>query len=564
MEQYSNTNAIAKSVESSMEMNFANEIAALCYSKYMNLPKTGKPKEEREWTHVAGIVKVDDWQKDSDCLSNVPKDVVALGTGSKCIGKSKMSPTGDILNDSHAEVMARRGFLRYLYHQVLMTYQTGSSEIFKCFSGGKCVIKGNVTFHFFTSHVPCGDASIIPKVPLSETDVGLRLKCGAGQSVLSRAKWATSHCIMAPTERVNCNFSHADIPGGVAVQTMEGEECNVRRRANCDKRKYCNIEGCEEESGSKHIKANLSPGRAKMGSGKERSAMNNNVEKPEVPVSDDIYRTGAKCLPFQSLQDSHLPGACYHVVGALRTKPGRGEPTQSLSCSDKFARWNVVGLQGALLSLLLNEPIYFESVIVGGGGPFSKMSLKRAIIDRLIYQNNGKKNSSEDKKMDQGFSLSEGLSLPSKYGVHCPLILQSTLPFEHARMPNGAKQPCPSSIVWCQVPERALEVAVEGKKQGITKKVAHTLAGRLLVCKKELLRQFVNVVLSMPDPALHLPAVLKMSDVAEIEQRLVKIPYRQLKNLSDEYKQAWNTVRAACFPSWTATCESLQSFSLTD
>jgi tRNA-specific adenosine deaminase 1 len=222
----------------------------------------------------------------------------------------------------------------------------------------------------------------------------------------------------------------------MTVQTMEGEGRNVRRQANSNKRKCCNIEGCEEENGSKHIKANLSPGRANMSSDKERSIMNNNVRKPEVRVSDDIYRTGAKCLPFQSLQDSHLPGAYYHVVGALRTKPGRGEPTQSLSCSDKFARWNVVGLQGALLSLLLNEPLYFQSVIVGGGGPFSEMSLKRAIIDRLIY------------------SLSEGLSLPSKYGVHYPLILRSTLPFKHARMPNGVKQPCPSSIVWCKVPER--------------------------------------------------------------------------------------------------------------
>lgn len=446
-EQCTDINETAASVKSSMDMHFANEIAELCYSKYMNLPKTGKPKEEREWTHVAGIVVVDGWQKYSDHSNNVPKDVVALGTGSKCIGKSKMSPSGDVLNDSHAEVMARRGFLRYLYDQVLMTYQTGSSEIFKCFSGGKCVIKNNITFHFFTSHVPCGDASIIPKVPFSENDVGLCLKCGTEQSVQCHARHSTCLCVVASTE-------HGNMPSGMAVPTMEGEECNIRRQAHSNKRKSCNIEGCEEENGSKYIKANSSPGRANMCSGKERSVMNNNVQKPEVPVSDDIHRTGAKCLPFQSLQDSHLPGADYHVVGALRTKPGRGEPTQSLSCSDKFARWNVVGVQGALLSLLLNEPLYFQSVIVGGGGPFSEMSLKRAIIDRLNSQTNERKNSSEDKEMDRGSSLSEGLSLPSKYGVHYPLILQSTLPFKHARIPNGVKQPCPSSIVWCKVPER--------------------------------------------------------------------------------------------------------------
>jgi tRNA-specific adenosine deaminase 1 len=418
-------------VASEEEMVFANEVAELCYSKYTKLPKTGKPIEGKEWTHVAGIVKVDDCK----CSSDVPKDVVALGTGSKCIGKSKMSSTGDIVNDSHAEVMARRGFLRYLYDQVLVTYRTGSSEIFKCFSGGKCVIKDNVTFHFFTSHVPCGDAAIIPKVPLAESDVGLRLKC-TGQSGLPNAKEAAA----AATQDLNCNFSHVNMPSKMAVQTMEGEECDV-------KRKSCK----SEERGCKYIKAELSPGRADMGSG-------------------DIYRTGAKCLPFQSLRDSHLPGANYHVVGALRAKPGRGEPTQSLSCSDKFAKWNVVGLQGALLSLLVNEPIYFHSVIVGGGSPFSKISLKRAIIDRLSYQNIGRK-TTEDKQMDldssrsEGLcppsrygdldsSRSEGLCLPSRYGVQCPLILQSTLLFKHAPSPDGTKQPCASSIVWCKVPER--------------------------------------------------------------------------------------------------------------
>jgi hypothetical protein len=107
-------------------------------------------------------------------------------------------------------------------------------------------------------------------------------------------------------------------------------------------------------------------------------------------------------------------------------------------------------------------------------------------------------------------------------------------------------------------------VAVEGKKQGVTKKVACSSASQLLVCKKGLLRQFVNVILSMPDPALHLPTILKMSDVTEIEQRLVSMPYRQLKNASHDYTQAWRTVRVVCFPSWTVKSESLQCFSLTD
>lgn len=53
----------------------------------------------------------------------------------------------------------------------------------------------------------------------------------------------------------------------------------------------------------------------------------------------DIYRTGAKCVKTEQIQDPHLPGLNYHIVGPLRTKPGRGDLTTSLSCSDKIAKY---------------------------------------------------------------------------------------------------------------------------------------------------------------------------------------------------------------------------------
>jgi hypothetical protein len=37
--------------------------------------------------------------------------VASMATGSKCIGPSKITSNGDILHDSHAEVLAKRAFL---------------------------------------------------------------------------------------------------------------------------------------------------------------------------------------------------------------------------------------------------------------------------------------------------------------------------------------------------------------------------------------------------------------------------------------------------------------------
>ena len=122
----------------------------------------------------------------------------------------------------------------------------------------------------------------------------------------------------------------------------------------------------------------------------------------------DIYRTGAKCVPGGK-QDLLQAGLGYHTVGVLRTKPGRGDPTLSMSCSDKIMKWNVLGCQGALLSYFLMSPVYLSSVVVGRC-PYDEAAMKRGIYERAL-----------------------SVTLADSFHVHKPAVFQADVSFEHSK-----------------------------------------------------------------------------------------------------------------------------------
>ena len=141
-----------------------------------------------------------------------------------------------------------------------------------------------------------------------------------------------------------------------------------------------------------------------------RFLQNNENKYENDRLCNDLNRTGAKCTPGGK-QDPLKPGLGYHTIGVLRTKPGRGDPTLSMSCSDKIMKWNILGCQGALLSHFMMSPIYLSSVVLGRC-PCDVLALRRGIYER---------------------ALTLALDLPANFIVNQPNIWLTDVLFEHSK-----------------------------------------------------------------------------------------------------------------------------------
>ena len=90
----------------------------------------------------------------------------------------------------------------------------------------------------------------------------------------------------------------------------------------------------------------------------------------KVPCGDAAIPEGEK--------SGHLRFRCTDGEGSvLETKR---DHLYKMCCSDKIALWNAVGVQGALLSHLLRERVFFTSITVRGG---ERGSVSRAFFGRL-------------------------------------------------------------------------------------------------------------------------------------------------------------------------------------
>lgn len=414
-----------------------NVIASKAIEQFNKLHRKGKPNPT-EWTTMSAIIQE----------QNGNLKVVAIGTGTKCLGKSELSAKGDVVSDSHAEVVARRSFMLYLYEQVELC------KIGKCAKSvlefkdkdndinviDNLKLKKGVRFHMFVSHLPCGDAAIIDKVSEKDKD----------------------------SEEKDCNES-----------ISSSSSPPPSKKFKCD-------EGDDNDS----------------------------QQKQE-------HRTGAK------LQVGPLQYEETQMTGKCRVKPGKGDPTLCMSCSDKLAKWHVLGLQGCLLSIFIVEPIRLQSITIGGENvSFNKEALERAVFTRFA---------------DGVAKILESLdSLPLE-GYQCPEVDQSG---ENFMKLVETLNPAPASISWypslsvLDPNKEAIQVLVGGRKQGATKKFFGKMSSMVDICRAKIFTRFKSLYFSKED----------------------NLTYKECKAMSKTYNETWLKLKQNVFVGWTEKPEEFQQF----
>ena len=96
-----------------------------------------------------------------------------------------------------------------------------------------------------------------------------------------------------------------------------------------------------------------------------------------------------------------------------------------MSCSDKIAKWNALGIQSALMSnLLIDGPIYLETITVGR--KFSQVHCERALCCRLTSI--------------KGFH-SDLSTRPSAYHINHPTMMSTSIKFDNSVIQTSSSAP---------------------------------------------------------------------------------------------------------------------------
>jgi double-stranded RNA-specific adenosine deaminase len=242
------------------ERSWARMSSDAVWNKYRKLNKNAKNNDI-----IAGFIMQ---ENPFTSKASTRVRVVALGSGTKCVGGDQLSCSGRTVHDSHAEVVARRSLIRWLYSQLHRADKKDSVAIRNEQPGcDKPFQLRPFKLWFYTSQTPCGDSAV---------------------------------------------YSHGKEQPSMAP--------------------------CWEGNNNGYFRVKLEAGQ------------------------------GGTFSPKNMMQS----------IDGLRF----GDRMMHNSCSDKIAKWSVVGVQGALLSRLI-DPIFITGVVVGD--LFSHGHICRALCCRSDY-----------------------------------------------------------------------------------------------------------------------------------------------------------------------------------
>jgi tRNA-specific adenosine deaminase 1 len=289
-------------MQPSTDTAIIHDVVTAALAQYASLPWAPQPGKH---TVLAGFALHDSQSGQTQLL--------ALGAGAKCLPANRLPTHGDALHDSHAEVIARRGAVRWLLeeaqraavhrHQDARGTTTTTSSAWlsarEDSEDGRPVfaLRDGVRLWMYASTVPC---------------------------TCSRLGW-----IWRPHE-------HVFLEGGDA---------------------------------SMGILAAL--------------------QDPEVSARMDAHDL-SRPAPPSGAPSRGRDG--YARLGVLRTKPGRADAPRvlSMSCSDKIARWCVLGIQGALASLII-DPVYIHAIVLGEVDEAMQAQVRKD-CDRAFHERLGRLN----------------------------------------------------------------------------------------------------------------------------------------------------------------------------